>query len=286
MGMQDEILIVDDCEDMRALLGLYMKKAGFSVCEASSGKEALRLLSHRSVALALLDLSLPGNSSLETLEEMRKDHGLIELPILVIASNTDSRTIVRALRFGANDYIPKPVDMPTLIARVDVQLSRRRIFMELSQTKKDLDQAVAAKSVEKSHELFKEKTVCNVAYRAIKRDVETIEQFLQLLENEGEFHNKALDMSKALRICRRVREECELLGMRDMSLATQKLELALVRFSKQVCAHPESFDEALLRLSASLTELWECILGCETNLQEEGVDMDAGGEAVLQSNTA
>lgn len=82
---------------------------------------------------------MPEIGGFETLEKMREIRRLIELPILMVTSSRDADGIVRALQLGANDYVNKPVNMAVLTARINAHLSRRKVFLELLNTKNELD---------------------------------------------------------------------------------------------------------------------------------------------------
>ncbi len=258
--MNEEILIVDDCEDARALLGLYLKKSGYRVCEAASAEEALRLMLKNQYALVLLDLSLSGISGLEALEIMRTGHGLIELPILVVSSSTESKTVIRALHLGANDYVCKPVDMHTLVARVNVQMSRRKIFIELLQTKQDLERTIADNSVDNTEGGIEGRVAIGVAHRAIKRDVSELERFVEGCKSADECPSGEGEIAQALELCRRVRGDCELLRLYEVSTAADRLETAIIWMSKCLSSRPELVDDAHYALRAQLTELWNSLI--------------------------
>ena len=79
-------------------------------------------MAHRDVDLLLLDLGLPDRDGLDVLRLLRK---LTDVPVVVLTARGDERTVVRALRLGADDYLVKPVRMAELLARMDT-VSRRR----------------------------------------------------------------------------------------------------------------------------------------------------------------
>lgn len=124
-GEAPTLLVVDDNEENRDLLGRRLEKAGFTVLLAESGPEALSAVASGPVDLVLLDVMMPGMSGTEVLEQLRRTHAPSELPIIMVTACTDAGDVVAALDRGANDYVTKPVDMPILLARVQAQLRAR-----------------------------------------------------------------------------------------------------------------------------------------------------------------
>lgn len=120
------VLLVDDDEVVRDLLGMALEDAGFQVLHAPEGDAALRLLGDQHVDLVLLDMRMPGKSGLEVLAELRRRHSAVQLPVLMVSAADDSAGVVEALNAGANDYVTKPVDLKVTLARVQGQLARRR----------------------------------------------------------------------------------------------------------------------------------------------------------------
>ncbi len=90
----NRVLIIDDDEKLRKLLGEYLKDHGFHTTCRADGADVLGVLSTDSPDLVILDIMLPGRDGLEVLKEIRKDHGL---PIIMLtARGDDTDRIVRA----------------------------------------------------------------------------------------------------------------------------------------------------------------------------------------------
>ena len=106
------ILIVDDEESQRRLLGGFVESLGFRAQEAPSGEEALQMVRDRSPDMVLLDVRLPGMSGIETLAQIRQIAD--KLPVLLITAYADVRQAVTAVKSGADDYLAKPVDLDEL----------------------------------------------------------------------------------------------------------------------------------------------------------------------------
>jgi CheY-like chemotaxis protein len=119
------LLVVDDNETNRDMLGRRLEKRGYRVLEACDGLSALELIAREAIDLVLLDIEMPGISGVDVLREVRKTRTGLQLPILMATARTDSADVVEALEAGANDYVLKPLDFPVLLARVVAQMRLR-----------------------------------------------------------------------------------------------------------------------------------------------------------------
>ncbi|MHB1307229.1 MAG: sigma-54-dependent transcriptional regulator [Limisphaerales bacterium] len=110
------ILIVDDDAGQRSLLGSFLEGQGFETHAVDSGERALAALRERPFQLMISDVRMPGISGLETLRRARQEHA--ELPVLLVTAYADIREAVGAMRDGAVNYLPKPIDLEELLASV------------------------------------------------------------------------------------------------------------------------------------------------------------------------
>lgn len=100
------VLIVDDNEDVRHILGLRLQSAGFQVQEASDGAQGLEAVRHSTINLVLLDLVMPGLDGFGFLERLRSDFSS-RPPVIVVTQYDDIESRQRALSLGANEYVSK-----------------------------------------------------------------------------------------------------------------------------------------------------------------------------------
>lgn len=109
MGTQTHtILIVEDDTDSRQAISVMTESLGYSPLACASGPEALELLKDHKVALALLDIMMPGMDGYELLHEIRKLPDLEKLPIIMVTAKDQDSEILEGYRYGADYYIPKP----------------------------------------------------------------------------------------------------------------------------------------------------------------------------------
>jgi two-component system, OmpR family, KDP operon response regulator KdpE len=113
------VLVVDDEPPIRKLLRMGLTTQGYSVIEAPNGKAALDLL-RQAPDLIILDLGLPDIEGHDLLRTIRARNESV--PIVVLSSRGDEAGKVRALDFGADDYVTKPFGMDELLARLRAAL--------------------------------------------------------------------------------------------------------------------------------------------------------------------
>ena len=117
----NRVLIIDDDEKLRRLLGEYLEDHGFRTTCRADGANVLGVLSTDSPDLVILDIMLPGRDGLEVLKEIRKDHGL---PVIMLTARGDDTDRIVGLELGADDYLPKPFNPRELLARMKAVLRR------------------------------------------------------------------------------------------------------------------------------------------------------------------
>ena len=119
------ILVVDDEEDIRELVGYNLSRDGYMVDSAVSGEEALKITKKNRPDLILLDLMLPGIDGLETARRFKNDSSTSSVPIIILTAKGDEADIVTGLELGADDYVTKPFSPRILNARVKAVLRRK-----------------------------------------------------------------------------------------------------------------------------------------------------------------
>jgi len=117
-----KVLIVDDEPHIRTLLRATLNRAGYSVIEASNGREALNAKSIDKPDLILLDLGLPDRDGLELVTALRQEP---RSALIVVSARDETEQKVAALDLGADDYVTKPFDTEELLARVRASLRQR-----------------------------------------------------------------------------------------------------------------------------------------------------------------
>lgn len=116
------LLLVEDDNLLAESLASQLKKAGFSVEEARTAKEALTLGQQEDIQAAVLDLGLPDGNGLDVLLQWRKKQ--LEFPVLILTARGNWQDKVNGLKAGADDYLAKPFQTEELLARLNAVLRR------------------------------------------------------------------------------------------------------------------------------------------------------------------
>ncbi len=119
--MTRHVLIVEDEEFVLALMGAFLRDAGFQISLAANGREMLALLDKERVDLILLDLGLPDEDGLVLTRQIRARSSV---PIIVLTGRTAQDDRLTALELGADDYLTKPCDPREILLRVQNLLGR------------------------------------------------------------------------------------------------------------------------------------------------------------------
>ncbi|STO31734.1 Staphylococcal respiratory response protein A [Fusobacterium necrogenes] len=116
-----KILIVDDEEQIRNILRMYLVKEGYEVSEAEDGEKGLKLFYEKPFDLVILDVMLPKKDGWSILREIKK---YTEIPVIMLTARDDSEDEVFGFEMGADDYITKPFNNKILLARVKSLLKK------------------------------------------------------------------------------------------------------------------------------------------------------------------
>jgi len=119
MISSDPILIIDDEVQIRRLLEITLSANGYKISEATTGHEGLTLAATGNPALIILDLGLPDADGLEIIKKLREWY---QKPIIILSVRNSEDDIIKALDYGANDYLTKPFRTGELLARIRVAI--------------------------------------------------------------------------------------------------------------------------------------------------------------------
>jgi DNA-binding response OmpR family regulator len=136
--MTPQILVAEDQADIRDLLALNLRQAGYDVTTVTDGRAALAGQAERPSDLLVLDLMMPGLDGLEVCKALRAKASAT--PILMLTAKSTELDRVLGLELGADDYLTKPFSMAELLARVKALL-RRADLLRVAQSQ---TQAAAA----------------------------------------------------------------------------------------------------------------------------------------------
>jgi CheY-like chemotaxis protein len=109
----ERVLIVDDEPSIGKIFGLKLKLIGYEVVSTTSGKEAIELIRNQKFDVMLLDVLMPDVTGLDVLEAVRD---FSQIPAILFTARTDIFEIAK--RFGANDFISKPINPNLLVEKI------------------------------------------------------------------------------------------------------------------------------------------------------------------------
>ena len=117
--MTHKILVVDDDDALREMVGLVLSSSGYQPIFASDGLSAVEIFRESNPDLVLLDIMLPGQSGIDVCNQIRAVSGV---PIIMLTAKGDTEDVVVGLEAGADDYVVKPHNGAELVARVRARL--------------------------------------------------------------------------------------------------------------------------------------------------------------------
>jgi DNA-binding response OmpR family regulator len=128
--MPPHILVAEDQADIRDLIALNLRQAGYQVTAVVDGAQALAQQGEQARDLLVLDLMMPGLDGLEVCKALRARGGAV--PILMLTAKSTELDRVLGLELGADDYLTKPFSMAELLARVKALLRRAELLRQAS----------------------------------------------------------------------------------------------------------------------------------------------------------
>ena len=125
--VKSKILIIEDEEGIREMLGYTLMKEGYQFEEAVNAEEAQNLINNEGPPdLILLDWMLPGTSGVDYLRRLRNNPETRELPVIMLTAKASETDKIQGLDIGADDYITKPFSTRELIARIKAIIRRSK----------------------------------------------------------------------------------------------------------------------------------------------------------------
>jgi DNA-binding NtrC family response regulator len=128
------VAVVDDEALFRSWLSEHLGAAGYTVKEAATGGEALRLAEEESPSLMLLDLRLPDADGLELVTQLHEIDR--ELVVVIVTAYGEVQTAVQAVKAGAYHFLEKPVDLDDLLITIEKGLEAQRLRQEIAALRK------------------------------------------------------------------------------------------------------------------------------------------------------
>jgi DNA-binding NtrC family response regulator len=116
-------MLVDDEERFLSTTSKLLSRKGYDVATASSGSEALEQLRTNRAHVVILDVKMPGMDGIATLKAIKRQYPMIE--VIMLTGHATVESAVEGLQSGATDYLMKPADIDSLIAKAEKAFSKR-----------------------------------------------------------------------------------------------------------------------------------------------------------------
>ena len=123
------VLVVEDDEQIRDGIEIYLKSQGYEVSKAADGIEGLAVLKEREVHLAIIDVMMPRMDGIHMVMRLRKEY---DFPVIMLSAKSEEVDKIMGLNMGADDYVTKPFQPLELLARVNSHLRRYKRFLEMT----------------------------------------------------------------------------------------------------------------------------------------------------------
>ena len=118
------ILVVEDEADIRNMLVLLIKSAGYETISASTGEEGLELARKHKPVLMTLDRMLPGIDGIEVCKRLRADASIADTYVIMVTALGEADDRIDGLEVGADDYLPKPFENREILLRIQSAIRR------------------------------------------------------------------------------------------------------------------------------------------------------------------
>jgi len=119
-----KLLLIEDEEDIAALLKLQAEIAGYKLHVEVDGLNGLRAVEREKPDLVILDLMLPGQSGLDVCRKIKTNPDLRDIPVIILSAKSEELDVILGLELGADDYVTKPFSPKILFSRVRAVMRR------------------------------------------------------------------------------------------------------------------------------------------------------------------
>ncbi len=124
MTQKKRILLIEDEEDIAALIKLQAELSGYKLHIEVDGINGYRVIEREKPDLVILDIMLPGENGLDICRKMKGNPELKNIPVIILSAKGEELDVVLGLELGADDYVPKPFSPKVLFSRAKAVLRR------------------------------------------------------------------------------------------------------------------------------------------------------------------
>ncbi|OKH40568.1 hybrid sensor histidine kinase/response regulator [[Phormidium ambiguum] IAM M-71] len=247
IGHKGNILIVDDTPENLQVLSATLTESGYKVRGVINGKMALRAARSAQPDLILLDIRMPDMNGYQVCEQLKSDSATLEIPVIFISASDEVLDKVKAFHVGGVDYVTKPFQVEEVLARVEHQLTIRRLQKQLIAQNQQLQEEIVErkKAEEAAAAASQAKTefLANMSHE-LRTPLNAILGFTQVMMRDSLLSS---DQTENLRIINRSGEH--LLELINDVLELSKIESGVISLKEN------SFD--FYRFLDSLEEMFQ-----------------------------
>ncbi|MFY7842574.1 MAG: response regulator [Rhabdochlamydiaceae bacterium] len=120
------ILLIEDEEDIAALIKLQAEVSGYKLQVEVDGINGFRAIEREKPDLVLLDIMLPGQNGLDVVRKMKSNSDLKNIPIIILSAKREELDVILGLELGADDYVAKPFSPKVLFSRIKAVMRREK----------------------------------------------------------------------------------------------------------------------------------------------------------------
>jgi len=142
--MNKKLLLVDDEEGIRKVLGIALSDAGYTVFSAKDGEEALQIFRKETPPIVLTDIKMPGMDGIELLQRIKHENPDTE--VIMITGHGDMDLAIKSLKYQAVDFVTKPINDDVLEIALNRANEKIRMRQQLSEYTENLEALVREKS--------------------------------------------------------------------------------------------------------------------------------------------
>lgn len=122
------ILIVEDDEEIKDAVEIYLRNQGYKIFKAKNGYEGLEIIKSETIHLAIVDIMMPKMDGITMVMNLRTRY---DFPVIMLSAKSEEIDKITGLNIGADDYITKPFNPMELIARVNSHLRRYEKYLKI-----------------------------------------------------------------------------------------------------------------------------------------------------------
>ncbi|MBI5274191.1 MAG: response regulator transcription factor [Chlamydiales bacterium] len=126
MSQKKRLLLIEDEEDIAALIKLHAELAGYKLHVEVDGINGFRAVERERPDLVILDIMLPGQNGFDVCRKIKSNSDLKHIPVVILTAKDDEIDIVLGLELGADDYVSKPFSPKVFFSRIKAVLRRTK----------------------------------------------------------------------------------------------------------------------------------------------------------------